>query len=77
MVPPLDHVIDPKTTILHHYLTPPLCHPGCLPSQVKAEPRVFMSGLSDEAGAAMPLAMASKQVAGLPVTVEIERWALR
>ena len=31
-----------------------------------------MSGLSDEAGAAMPLAMASKQL-GLPVDTEISR----
>ena len=39
---------------------------------VRAEPRVFMSGLSDEAGAAMPLAMASKLL-GLPVASEIEQ----
>ncbi len=39
---------------------------------IMAEPRVFMSGLSDEAGAAQPLAMASKQL-GLPVASEIEK----
>ncbi len=35
-----------------------------------SEPRVFMAGLSDEAGAAAPLAMAVKQV-GAPVAAEV------
>jgi hypothetical protein len=34
------------------------------------EPRIFMDGLSDEAGAAAPLAMASKQL-GAPVASEV------
>ena len=41
-------------------------------AMVRAEPRAFMSGLSDEAGAAMPLAMASKLL-GRPDAEEIEK----
>ncbi|GAX85694.1 hypothetical protein CEUSTIGMA_g13110.t1 [Chlamydomonas eustigma] len=43
-----------------------------LRKMVTAEQRVFMSGLSDEAGAAQPLAMAVKQL-GLPVPSEIAK----
>jgi hypothetical protein len=39
---------------------------------ILAEPRVFMAGLSDEAGAAQPLAMAMKQQ-GQPVPAEIAK----
>lgn len=41
-------------------------------AMVRAEPRAFMSGLSDEAGAAMPLAMASKLL-GRPDATEIQK----
>jgi hypothetical protein len=43
-----------------------------LHSSLIAETRVFMSGLSDEAGAAQPLAMAMKQL-GMPVVSEIDK----
>lgn len=36
------------------------------------EPRVYMAGLSDEAGAAQPLAIAVKQL-GQPVRSEVEK----
>ena len=42
------------------------------PVKLMAEPRVFMSGLSDEAGAAQPLAMAIKQTV-MPVKEEIDK----
>lgn len=42
------------------------------PIKLMAEPRVFMSGLSDEAGAAQPLAMAIKQTV-MPVQDEIDK----
>lgn len=41
-------------------------------TKLMAEPRVFMSGLSDEAGASQPLAMALKQL-GHPVKDEVEK----
>ncbi len=43
-----------------------------LNEKLMAEPRVFMNGLSDEAGAAQPLAIASKQL-GMPDGIEIQK----
>ncbi len=38
------------------------------------EPRAYMAGLSDESGAAQPLAMAMKQL-GMPDMDEVRVWA--